>query len=224
MSLLASGDTDDPVDAQSRADCVLRPERPETRSQNGRSKQLAGKLPEKGQSPATTVSEFGNSKQRRPWNRTRSIRSPQRRMGFWAALSPARCLVLRPKESCGPARVPHTNAATSAHSSLEKEDLFVPTAFAEPNQPWPTASKAASLEPGSRRDCAEFRPVEPANFGNQRRSEGHSSQGHVEAECLPEQAQEDPRLPRLEERQSTSRGEYAGLSSCIGEPGLEEWQ
>ena len=195
MSLFATGDTGDSVGAQSRADGVLRPERPETQSQNGRWKQLSGKPPEKGGSPATTVSEFGNSKQRRPWNRTRSIRSPQRRKGFWAALSPARCLVLRPKESCGPARVPHTNAATSAHSSLEKEDLFVPTAFAEPNRPQPKGSKAASLEPGSRRACAEFRPVDPANFGNQRRSEGHSSQGQVEAECLPEQAQEGPRLP-----------------------------
>ena len=63
MSLLASGDTGDPVVAHSRADGVLRPERPETQSQNGRSKQLSEKLAEKGLSPATTVSEFGNSKQ-----------------------------------------------------------------------------------------------------------------------------------------------------------------
>ena len=152
----------------------------------------------------------------------RGVCEAQRRKGFWAALSPARCLVLRPKESCGPARVPHTNAATSAHSSLEKEDLFVPTAFAEPNRPQPKGLKAARLEPGSKRDCAEFRTVEPADFGNQRRSEGHSSQGQAEAECLPEQVQEGPRLPRPEERQSTAKGEYAGPSSCIAEPGPAE--
>jgi NAD(P) transhydrogenase len=47
VGLVVFGDTGDPI-AHSRADGVLRPERPETQSLNGRSKQLSGKLAEKG--------------------------------------------------------------------------------------------------------------------------------------------------------------------------------